>query len=287
MDDRLPSLHRLVRICDNVYTADDILDMEEKILNSFKWRLPHTTVVRHLYLQFHLIGSEDLVVRNPAVDKATNDIVSLQLLIENKDEHVWKPFSSRAGCTIKDLIPQLCATVGMAVTASVEVFQVFGANPLVLQRIPQDTSLGSLSMDCLNLTRLFLSNGRVNYAFIERGPFIMPRTINKRFLNQCEVLIQEVVIHVEFLQVHSYVRALGALLLAMCIMATDMAEVVRAIRYVQNKLDISPGKSAAVARMLTTKYREVLKEAQQQHNLPDIPENIIARVDMCAAKKTT
>nr|CCC90857.1 putative mitotic cyclin [Trypanosoma congolense IL3000] len=285
MDNSLPSLKKIVRVCDDAYTGDQILDMEETILGFFKWRLPHTTVINHLYFQLHMLGSEELVKCGSVVERAPGERVVLQLLVVEEDMHIWKRVESTAERTIKEMIPHFCAVVGLSVSNTVEVFQVFGENLLVTRRTPLDTALGSLNVDSRNESRLCISNGHLNFVFVERGTLIVPRTINKCFLNQCQVLVQEVVLHVEFLQLSSHVTALAVLTLSMCILANNMVEGTHAINYIQNTLGISAGRSVAAARLLCTKYAETIAEYCKSVNLPELPEDILERLDKCVPRK--
>ncbi|AAZ11709.1 cyclin 3 [Trypanosoma brucei brucei TREU927] len=287
MDNSLPSLKKIVRVCDDAYSSEQILEMEETILCFFKWRLPHTTVINHLYLQLHMLGSEDLVSCGSVVKREPGEIVILNILVVEEDVHKWKRLEATEDCIITSIVPQLCAIAGIPASNNIEVFQVFGENVLVTRRTALDTPLRSLYVDSKRESRLCLSNGGVNFVFVERGTLVVPRNINKRFLNQCQVLVQEVVLHVEFIQLPSHVTALGVLMLSMCILATNMVEGKSAINYIQGKLGISSSRCLAAARLLCVKYRETIEEYRKSVKLPQLPEDIMERLDMCLATRNS
>ncbi|KEG09415.1 cyclin [Trypanosoma grayi] len=286
MDDSLPTLRKIVEVCDNAYTSKDVVDMEETILGFFKWRLPHTTVINHLYLQLHLLSSNDLIKCSKRQEETETNYISFKILLMGTDQWTWGPLEAAANSKLSDVLPLLCAAARLCVSHNIEVFQVFGENLLVTKRTPLSATLGSLPIDEHGETRLFLSNGHVNLVFVDRGSYIILRTINQRFLDLSELLIQEVVTHVEFMQLRSHVTALGVLTLTMCILATDLEECRAAISYVQRKLCISESQALAAARLLCTKYQEAMPTYRDAVAYSDVPHDISDRLKLCLACKT-
>ncbi|ORC91085.1 cyclin [Trypanosoma theileri] len=287
MDGDLPKLRKIVHICDKAYTAQEILDMEETVLTFFKWRLPHTTVINHLYLQLHMLTSKDLVKTGDETRvKEKNGLISLKLLIMKDFNWEWKSMEVDVETKLSDTLPMFCTMLGIPVSHNIQMFQLFGENLLVARCVPLDVIVGSLPLDSQDETRLYLSNGSLNLVFVEHDSFTLLRTINQRFLDLAELLIQEAVTHVEFLQVHSHVTALGVLTLAMCIMANNLEECKRSILYIQKTLGIPAPQAFAAARLLCTKCQEA-KEASSSHGIhEDIPENIFERLEGCLVGNT-
>ncbi|KAH9579972.1 Cyclin [Trypanosoma melophagium] len=285
MDNDLPQLQKIINVCDNAYTGKEILDMEERVLTFFKWRLPHTTVINHLYLQLHMLTSKDLVKTGDETRvKEKNGLISFKLLLMKNYKWEWKSIEVDVQTKLSDTLPMLCTILGFPVSHNIQMFQLFGENLLVARRICIDVFVGSLPFDNQGETRLFLSNGSLNVVFVEHGSFTLLRTINQRFLNLAELLIQESVIHVEFLQVHSHVTALGVLTLAMCIMANNLEECKRSILYVQKTLDIPSPQAFAAARLLCTKYKELIEASPTDNIYEGIPENIFERLEECLVR---
>lgn len=55
LDHMVPPAQHLSDVCDRAYPASEIIEMEERVLASLKWRLPHTTATNFLYFFLHVL----------------------------------------------------------------------------------------------------------------------------------------------------------------------------------------------------------------------------------------
>jgi hypothetical protein len=55
LDRLVPTLRGLTDVCDRAYTADQIIDMEETLLEFCKYKVPHTTAISFVHLYLHAI----------------------------------------------------------------------------------------------------------------------------------------------------------------------------------------------------------------------------------------
>lgn len=274
MDADLPSLRKIVDVCDGAYAKEHILAMEEAILSFFKWYLPHTTVVNHVYLQLHLLNNPALIDARPA--EAVPSVVSLDLLLlDANGGRVWANLTAESGQSVHDCLNQLCAASHLLYSSSTSVFQLFGGCFLLAERLPHTTLLKDLPLDGSGCRRLFVcsASSQVTATFAERGSYVILRSINAAFLDLCDILTQEVVTHVEFLRLYSYVTAFGVMGLALCLVSPDRDENKRLLTHVHKTLDISATQGLAVADLLTSKYREALPTIREGSRLPTPPDN--------------
>ncbi|KAG5498486.1 hypothetical protein JKF63_02772 [Porcisia hertigi] len=282
MDADLPSLRKMVEVCDGAYTKEDILDMEEAILRFYKWYLPHTTVVNHVYLQLHLFNNPALIDSQPEEDVPPT--VSIDVLVLNASmTRTWVNLSLESHQPLQNCLDQLFSASNLLYSHSTSVFQLFGSCFLLAKRLSLMTAVGELPLDGQGHRRLFLcsSSSEVSTTFAERGSYVIMRSINIDFLDLCDLLTQEVVTHVEFLRLYSYVTAFGVIGLALCLVSPDKDENRRLLGHVHKELDISATQGLAVADLLTSKYKEALPAIREGHNLPHPPENFRETLCYC------
>ncbi|EPY25530.1 mitotic cyclin [Strigomonas culicis] len=269
MDEDLPNLRKIVEVCDSAYNAPEVLDMEESVLSYYKWRLPHTTVVNHVYLQIHMLSTEKLVQKGKHPGGPQVEVTLLVLDNDGRPTSCVLPLP--AGTLLREVLPQLCAASKVPFTTSIDVFQLYGNALVLAQRTRLETAVGALPTDYRGTIRLFVSSARsqVSTIFIERNNFVILRTINEAFLDICDTLTAEVVTHVEFLQLPSHVTALGIVALALALRAPeDPAEVRQAVLLVLATLGISASQALAAADLLNTKYAAKLAEAPEERLPP-------------------
>lgn len=286
MDADLPSLRKIVDVCDRAYTAAEVLNMEEAILGHFKWRLPHATVINHLYLQVYMIGNESLLVKRPQPAQAKSVRVSLLTVDPESGEQRWSSLVVDTKATVKSYLPRFCATARLPLTASLEVHQLFGTDLTLSQSLSMDSVVSSLPLDAKGELRLYLSPTRsqVGSIFADHGSLKILRTVNSGFIDLCDVLTQEVSIHVEFLRLASHVNASGVLGLALCLTsssAASVAEIAPAMKHVLGTLGISASQSLASADLLYIKYKEALATMPGPHRLPAPKADLRERLSVC------
>ncbi|KPI89757.1 mitotic cyclin putative (CYC3) [Leptomonas seymouri] len=269
MDADLPKLRKVVEVCDGAYTKDNILLMEESILSFFKWYLPHTTVVNHLYLQLHLLNDPALIESTKVEVVAPAVEVSL-LVLDANESRSWVRITLESAHTLQESLNVLCAASRLLYSSSISVFQLFGSHFLLAERLPYSTLVKDLPLDGKGSRRLFVcsSSSQVTATFAERGSYVILRSINSGFLDLCDILTQEVVTHVEFLRLYSYVTAFGVLGLALCLVSQSKEENKRLLEHVHKTLDISATQALAVADLLTAKYKEARPTIREGSNLP-------------------
>ncbi|KAG5496470.1 hypothetical protein JIQ42_03295 [Leishmania sp. Namibia] len=286
MDTDLPSLRKIVDVCDGAYAKEHILAMEEAILSFYKWYLPHTTVVNHVYLQLHLMNDPSLIDSYP--EENVPPAISVEVLVLDADEgRTWVNLTLESHQSILDCLGQLFSASNLLYSTSTAVFQLFGTCFLLAERLPPTTVVGNLPLDCQGCRRLFLcsSSSQVTSTFAERDSYVILRSINSGFLDLCDILTQEVVTHVEFLRLYSYVTAFGVMGLALCLVSSDKDESKRLLQHVHKRLDISATQGLAVADLLTSKYREALPTIREGKSLPRPPENFRDTLCYCFDRK--
>lgn len=286
MDADLPNLRKIVDVCDGAYAKENILRMEESILSHFKWYLPHTTVVNHVYLQLHLLN-------NPALIESTKEdvvpaIVSVDLLVLDASEsRAWTSITLSSAQTLQECLNELCSASRLLYSSSTSVFQLFGSDIFLAERLPHTTRVSELPLDSKGSRRLFVcsSSSQVTATFAERGSYVILRSINSGFLDLCDILTQEVVTHVEFLRLYSYVTAFGVLGLALCLVSHDKDENKKLLEHVHKTLDISATQGLAVADLLTSKYKEALPTIREGGGLPRPGEDFREMLCYCFDRK--
>lgn len=269
MDADLPNLRKVVDVCDGAYAKENILLMEESILSFFKWYLPHTTVVNHVYLQLHLLNNPALI--DAKKEEVVRAAVAVDLLVlDAQESRGWVSVTLNAAQTLQDCLNQLCAASRLLYSSSTSVFQLFGSDVFLAERLPPTTVIKDLPLDSTGSRRLFVcsSSSQVTATFAERGSYVILRSINSGFLDLCDILTQEVVTHVEFLRLYSYVTAFGVLGLALCLVSHNKEENKKLLEHVHKTLDISATQGLAVADLLTTKYKEALPTIREGSSLP-------------------
>lgn len=284
MDEDLPGLRKIVDVCDRAYSGPDVLNMEEAILSHFKWRLPHTTVVNHVYLQIHMLSTDKLVQKAPSRFAAGNGGKVGLLTVDDRNRCTLTSVTVPAAGTVREGLPALCAAARMPLTSRLEAFQVFGKGFYLAQRVPLDTPVKDLQGDSLGEVRFYLSTAQEQNTsvFVERGSYVILRTVNRGFLDLCDVLTQEVVTHVEFLRLACHVTALGVVALAFCLSpAFDQQESTAAVQYIVKTLGFSATQSLAAADLLCTKYKEALAEQPALSGLPEPSSDIRQRLSAC------
>ncbi|KAK7200608.1 mitotic cyclin [Novymonas esmeraldas] len=282
MDADLPSLRKIVDVCDGAYAREQILAMEESILSFYKWYLPHTTVVNHVYLQLHLLNNVALFDSRP--EEAVPAVVAVDVLVQEAEgARGWVRLSLEAHVSLQDCLAQLCAVSRLLYSPSTSVFQLFGGGLLLAERLPLTTTLRELPLDGKGGRRLFVcsSSSQVTATFAERGSYVILRSINASLLDLCDILTQEVVTHVEFLRLYNYVTAFGVMGLALCLVSVDKDENRRLLSHVHKTLGISATQSLAVADLLTAKYKEALPTIRDGDCLPRPPEGFRETLCYC------
>lgn len=269
MDADLPNLRKIVDVCDGAYAKENILLMEESILSFFKWYLPHTTVVNHVYLQLHLLNNPALIIAKKEEVVPATVVVNL-LVLDSQEAQAWVSVTLNSAQTLQDCLGELCAAARLLYTTSTSVFQLFGTDVFLAERLPHATIVKDLLLDSTGSRRLFVCSSRsqVTATFAERGSYVILRSINAGFLDLCDILTQEVVTHVEFLRLYSYVTAFGVLGLALCLISHDNEENKRLLEHVRKTLDISATQGLAAADLLTIKYKEALPTIREGSSLP-------------------
>lgn len=282
MDADLPNLRKIVEVCDKTYSASSILAMEERILGFFKWRLPHTTVVNYVYLQINLLNSPLLITKNASCAKEKTVEVQV-LLLDSNGRRTWRCLTLERSTTIQSSIHQLSAVSLLAYTASADVFQIFGTDVLIAERLPHDVQIKNLPLDVHGLRRLFVTTSRnqATSTFVERGSLVIMRSINTTFLDFCDFLTQEVVTHVEFLRLQSYVTAFGVIGLALSLLSTDREETKMLLQHIHQTLNISATQGLAVADLLCSKYADALPTIPDSDTLPTPSSDIKQTLAYC------
>lgn len=274
MDDSVMRLKDLVSVCDGAYTADDVLTMEEDILGAFRWRIPHTTVVNHLYLLLHMHSvialpaalSKDRAVA--AVDTAPKSVVVAATTVVTVDaaskRRVEQPVSLPPNSTFHESLPLLCSAARVSHTSTVELFELFGGDVLLARRI----ALTETPAQLRNPLRIFVSNagsssreGGASAVFAEQNEVVLLRSVNGLLLHMAlDVLAPEVVTHVEFLRLPSHNVAVGVLALARCIVGEAVDETRCAISTILATLQLSGVQALAAADLLCDKYTEAIAQ---------------------------
>ncbi|CCW61780.1 unnamed protein product [Phytomonas sp. EM1] len=287
VDTDLPGISKIVGVCDGAYSADQVLDMEESILHFFKWCLPHTTIVNHLYLQIHMISNASLVVWKEVSEKCKPDANSLLvklLRIDQNHQWVWSSIALNAEATVKEVLPQLCMVDRIPLTSSLEVYQLFGVDFLLAQRVKLNMKINELPGDGNGEVRLYLSltTSQMASIFVENDGYIFLRLVNYNFLDLCNFLMQNIVLHVEFLRLRSHVNTLGVLGLALCLSSSsELKEKKTAIQHIVKTLKISPTRALAAADLLCTKYIDMIASLPPSPSLLAPSDDIRKRLSFC------
>lgn len=298
LDDAVMKTKNLVDVCDNAYTADEILDMEIGLLTWFKWRIPHTTIVNHLYLLLHMHSCASFVSL-PDLNSApaTDAIVTIEIILMNPlTKQRDRVLTTTSGTmTFEQTLPAICAAAHMPCSSNVVLFELFGDDILLARRLSLVTMVGTRSqpsvVDGKPVVRVFPSNGGSanrdsgsSVIFAERDEIALLRTINSLILHlTLEVLAPEAMTHVEFLRLPSHVVALGVLALARCMLSTCMTEVRRTLLALAQTLDISGAMALAAADLLCDKYAEALQQGNLEQPIP-LPHDIRDRLRFIFSK---
>lgn len=296
MDDGLPKLRQIVDVCDGAYTAEDVLVMEEDVLDSFKWRIPHTTVMNHLYLFLHMHslfppytppgGQHQQQLGGDIAGGRGGVDVPIEIVMVDPDSklrHVMRS-SMPQHATFQQVLPQLCAAVRIPCSSAVEVFELLGGDFFVAKRValgdtPAERKIAALqqrhqpqqrpisptaSAGVASTIRLFIANSRqTSPIFAERDDVIVLKSVNSLLIHcALDLLGPEVITHVEFLRLPSHVVALGVLALARCMVGQYVEETRIAITSILKQLDIAGAQALAAADLLCDKYQEALTQPQ-------------------------
>jgi hypothetical protein len=264
MDEQVPQLRAVVDVCDGAYTAADVIDMEERILEGFSWRLPHTTVTNYVYLYLHMhslippiertvfaaLGAHEAPVYVVVVEPTTKlrRYIAVNIPLE-------KPF--------QDSIPELCAAASIKATSNVELFKLVGDDFLLATRLSLSQAPRDLRESSKPLALYVAGSGSgvaVSGAsiFAENNRVVILKSVNALVIHACETLCAELLVHVEFLRLPSHVLAVGIVALARCIVGRNAEETKAAIAFLLKELSISGTQSLASADLLCDKYREAL-----------------------------
>lgn len=284
LDEALPKIRQIVDVCDGAYTAEDVVNMEEDILESFKWRLPHTTVMNHLYLFLHMHSLiPPFYPRGGLEDIAGGDSVPVELVLVDPDSKQRQTLRVAISqhATFQQVLPQLCTAVRIPFSSAVEVFELLGTDFFVAKRVPLHQTPAERRMASLQgqlqqqrpvspststngPLRLFLANSRQSSPiFSEREELIVLKSVNSLLIHcALDLLGPEVVTHVEFLRLPSHVVALGVLALARCLVGLHAEETRLAIAFILKQLDIAGAQALAAADLLCDKYQEALQQPQ-------------------------
>lgn len=286
MDDSLPDLKSIVEVCDKAYTADEVLAMEEDVLNHFQWKLPHTTLVNHLYLYLHMHSTFPVTPPPGPKPQAAQDVVSVGIVTVDaatkQNSVINTTISSRS--PLQQSLPLLCNAIQMPVTASVEIFELMGSDFLLAKRLLLTRS--PLELGCGDHVMLYLANRSNSSAvFAERDQVVLLRSVNSLMLHLClDVLAPEVLTHVEFLRLPSHVVGLGVLALSRCIVGVSMEEVKVAVTTTLKLFEISGAQALAAADLLCEKYQEALQSSNLPPPLPRCPADIQERLRFVFSK---
>ena len=288
-DDVLPSVKALVEVCDGAYTKDQILDMEERILGGFNWKLPHSTCINFLYLFLHMHG-------NPAVAKQlmdaarssraalpsassnlkSNNVAAVVVVCDAQSKSRRSiPISLPAGEPISASVKALCVAANVHHGPTVELYELAGTDFYLGKRIDQRLSPLQMGVNPGNdhaPLKLFVSTGGGStQVFAETDEVIILRSVNALMLHVCEVLAAEVITHVEFLRLPSHVVALGVLALARCLTGTAPAEARAVVVFIVKSLGISASQALAAAELLGDKYSAAVATKPE----PSVPPPIV------------
>lgn len=286
LDEALPKLRQIVDVCDGAYTGEDVINMEEDVLDSFKWRIPHTTVMNHLYLLLHMHSLIPPYYGGGGAGAAEasssgGDLIPVELIVvdpESKQRQAIR-LAIPLHTTFQQILPQLCTAVRIPFSSAVEVFELLGSDFYVAKRIPLQETPGERRMAGLQQKRplsagagtsgsaplrLFLANSRQSSPiFAERDEVIVLKSVNGLLIHcALDLLGPEVVTHVEFLRLPSHVVALGVLALARCLVGHHTEETRIAIAFILKQLDIAGAQALAAADLLCDKYQEALTAPQ-------------------------
>jgi hypothetical protein len=288
LDESLPKLRQIVDVCDGAYSGEDVINMEEDILDSFKWRIPHTTVMNHIYLLLHIHSLIPPYYPPNRADESLNanvhgggDLIPVELMVvdpDSKQRQVVR-LSIPLHTTFLQILPQLCTAIRIPFSSTVEVFELLGTDFFVAKRIPLQQTPGERRIAGLQQKRpvsagaggagagplrLFLANSRqCSPIFAERDELIVLKSVNGLLIHcALDLLGPEVVTHVEFLRLPSHVVALGVLALARCLIGHYAEETRVAIAFILKQLDIPGAQALAAADLLCDKYQEALAQPQ-------------------------
>jgi hypothetical protein len=304
-DDVLPSIKALVEVCDGAYTKDQILDMEERILGGFNWRIPHSTCINFLYLYLHMHG-------NPAVAKQLMDsarstrvsgaggsassksssVTAVAVVCDAQSKTRRSiPVSLPAGEPLSASVKALCAAANVHFGPTVELFELAGTDFYLGKRIDQRLSPLQMGVHPGNEhapLKIFVSTGGGNtQVFAEADDVVILRSVNALMLHVCEVLAAEVITHVEFLRLPSHVVALGVLALARCLTGTAPTEARIVVVYIVKALGISASQALAAAELLGDKYSAAVATKPEPSVPPpivEVPADLSARLKFIFSK---
>jgi hypothetical protein len=299
MDDVLPSLQSLVDVCDKAYSADDILNAEEDILNSFLWKLPHTTIANYLYLYLHMHGDPGIVTtlsKTPAVGLGSSppDTISATLLFVDSDSKMRHTVSlaiPMGKAPLSQVVPQIIALLKLpsGKAGAVELFELFGQDFMVGRRLNlADTACASGWTSASRVTLFAATTAAAAAAgstvFSERSSLVILRTVNALCIHVCESLAQEAATHVEFLRLPSHIVALGVIALGRAMTATSIEETRSAVSYLLRTLELSGALALAAADLLTDKYKEALEGGGLAPPVVPLPTDIQDRIKYVFSK---
>ena len=301
-DDALPSLKALVEVCDGAYTKEQILDMEERVLGGFAWRLPHSTCINFLYLFLHMHGNPAVAKQlmeasrpkaQPSSTTVKSKLVSVAIVTCDAQTKTRRsiPIQISAEEPISASIKNLCAAAAVHFTPNVELFELAGTDFYLGRRVDQRQTPQQLGVQPGNDAplKLFISTGSgANQVFAEAEDIVILRSVNALLLHICEILAAEVITHVEFLRLPAHVVALGVLALARCLTGTAPTEARTVVVYIVKTLGISASQALAAAELLGDKYAAAVATKPEPSVPPpivEVPADLSARLKYIFSKE--
>lgn len=289
MDANLPSLRKVVDVCDCAYRASEILAMEESVMSFFRWKLPHVTVVSHVYLLIHVLNSDQLIKETTiVVDAAAETLPVYVLTLGEHYEHIWHPVHLPLTSILQDNLDLLCRTASLPVMPCIEIYQLYGTELILSRGLSLTTPIRSLTGDECGRVRMYLTTmtSQVNIVFAERDSRVILRSINVSLLNLCDVLVQEIVSHVEFMCYSLPSKAFGLIALALCLLkSSHLDECKEAVQHIYSTLSISASQSLAVAYLLNRIYTEGFASLTSLTSLPQPRDDIVPQLETCFKRR--
>lgn len=264
LDDALPTTRSLVEVCASAYTKEQVLDMEEAVLEGFKWKIPHVTTMNFFFLFIHAhtepaLVSKLIAERAASPPAAGDKFVEVSLIAVNAATKARSVVRARLplDASLTSCLPAIGGALGVAVGPSVELYELFGTDLLVSRRLnlkatPNEHGITSKS-------QLFLSTSGSTAVFAEREDFSILRTMNGLLLHVCETLVQEAVVNAEFLRFHSHVTALAVLAVARCLAGKNPDEARNSLLFIKAAMGVSLSTTLYAAQILVDKYKEAVE----------------------------
>lgn len=100
LDPHVPPAQQLSDVCDRAYPPQEIIDMEERVLTTLRWRLPHTVASNFVYFYFYVLTHNAGFESAPMFERQPQQQQQQQGSAMNKTRYVLlKPGTQSAAVT--------------------------------------------------------------------------------------------------------------------------------------------------------------------------------------------